>query len=453
MWLSHFDLCRASALHLLASLTVQQAQPAPQLAASYAAPHAGVDVAGLRVLSDIHFREAAPTSSAEETVWTGSSSRDEPRQSVRASPSAAYESVLDALLRGRSGSLGEQTGAAGTFGGKDHMATKTATEARREPQLMMRLLRLCAGWLRAASEPQQIATAASQAAPVAETVCEAFAVLCAWADCQTQPAVGTDQHVFDAFLEVTEAVPAACAATKGGTDPQDMTSGGLSLSGGSASSKPERIPAVDLMLRLADRLWCDTAADESSRVDAIHAAVASGLLQSLAFLPPLRDEALSSQHGEAASEAGSAAAGPGNMSMLLPDGSLDWAAARAAAESLDVRAVHAGLGILLSSSCASPEAAAAAAQQWVPLAESVTLESLTAAIFAAASRCAVPPAGSFAADQIASEDVDFQPEKADDGSESLLGALFADDPDNGLAEETAGKPAPQTVTLWVRCPV
>ena len=417
-------------------------QPASLLAALPAAPDAEADIAAIQALSDVHFREAAIGSNVVEEVSDGRAhGARQPAAGGDTSVSVGFNNLVDGLLGGRRGSAGADGGVAATLPSGDYMAAKTAAQAQNEPQLMVALLRLCADWLRAPAEPEQGITAGPAGSPGAGAVCTALTALCAWAEGSAEPAGHAEQHVVDAMLELAQTVAAAYAAC-GGAEPEKAHA--LSLGGSDVSDEPEQVMVVDLVQRLAGTSWSDPAHSDfcaNSHSIAVRAALISGLLRPLASLPPLRDVTAPLQHSDGARAATPAAAAAGVGSLLAPDGSLNWAVARAAADLLDVRAAYAGLGAFFDSSCGSQQSPAAVPQAFIPLVESVDLESLLAAMIVAASQCAVRPVGTVTACE--STDDDAKPvasaEKADDAaSDSLLGALFADDPDDGVVDDDAG---------------
>ncbi len=443
--------CRASALHLLTSLTVARRQPIPPPAALPAAPDANMDIAALQALSNVHFREEAPGRNLMEEVSTGRPHRAaEPAAS--GDSSVEFQNMLDGLVGGRPGGAGADVGDAATPRSEDRLAARAAAQASGEPELMVKLLRLCADWLRAPPEPEQGSAPAPREPPGVGAVCTALTVLCVWAGSSAEPAGNTEQHTVDAMLQLAQTVAAAYAAC-GGAEPDKAHA--PSLGGGNVSEETEQVMAVDLVQQLASILWADPAHSDvlaHNHFMAVRGALVSGLLRSLSSLPPLRGAAEESQSSDAACTAAPAAAASGAGSLLASDGSLNWAAAQTAADTLDVRATYAGLGVCYDRPCGSQASPAAVPRPWMALLQSVEIEPLAAAMIVAASRCAVRPAGPVTAPE--SADNHAKPldaaETADDAaSDSLLGALFAEDPDDGAVDDFAGTEQFRTHSLSV----
>ena len=438
--LGHFVACRASALHLLTSLTVAQRQPKSQPAALPAAPDGTIDIAALQELSDVHFREAAAGSSVMEEVSMGRA-HGASQPAASGTPSVGFDKLLDGLLGGRQGGAGVNGGDAATPRSGDRMAAGTAAQASIEPQLMVKLLRVCADWLRAPAEPEQGSAAASREPPGVGAVCTAVTVLCAWAGRSAEPGGNTEQHTADAMLRLAQTVAAAYAACRGAVPEKAHV---LSSGGGDVSAEPEQVAVVDLMQQLASILWADPAHSDvlaHKHFVAVRAALVSGLLRPLTSLPPLRSAAEEPQSSDAASTSAPAAALLGAGSLLASDGSLNWAAAQTAADTLDVRAIYAALGVFLDNTRGTQASPAAVPRPCPALAQSVEIEPLAAAMIVAASRCAVRPAGTVTACESTDDDAMLSDvaEKADDAaSDSLLGALFAEDPDDGADDDIAG---------------
>jgi len=438
--LSFFTDCRDSALHLLTSLTVTNGQPTLQPAALPAAPDASVDIAAVQALSDAYFKDAAPGRNVVEEVSTGRAHRAA-KPAASSNPSVEFQNMLDGLLGDRPGSAGADGGDAATVRSEDRMAARTAAQARSEPQLTVQLLRLCADWLRA--PPELVQAAAPREPPGFGAVCTALTVLCAWAESSAEPAGNTEQRTVDAMLQLAQTVAAAYAAC-GGTEPEQAHAP-LPLGGGTVSEEPEQVTVVDLVQQLAGILWADPAHSDilaHNHFMAVRGALVSGLLRPLTSLPPLRGAAEESQCSDTAAVLGAG-------SLLASDGSLNWATAQTAADTLDVRAIYAGLGVCYDGPCGSQVSTAAVPRPWMALIQSV--EPLAAAMIVAASRCAVRPAGTGTA--CGSTDDDAKPpdaaEKTDDAaSDSLLGGLFADDPDDGGVDDVAGTEQSRTHSLW-----
>ena len=386
--------------------------------------------------NDLHFQQ--PSAGAGGSVAGGVS--DIPGNVT--SP-GGLDSVLDRLLSHSSADAALSSSHDAGSSAATQAAHLTAAAAQREPQLMLRLLRLCILWLQtAAGHGRDSGDAVHERLGLSAAVA-ALEVLCAWASTSPQPAGPADKQLRDALREVVLAVAPAYAAADGNAE-QPLSGCRWRRPGSHASDEPEPLTAVVWLLQLMGSVLPDAASDKE--IGGLVASLAATLLAPLSHLPSLSSDAaqLHSSEAECSAEHGSHQ-GLGDRALLSGDGSMDWNTAQLAAEVLDVRKVYTGLGILTDSSGTGQVFVLAAVQQHcaVPPTDVLEAETVAALMLVAASCCATPPhtdaaTGGAAETGNASTLTAADAESGDD-DEGLLGALFAEDTEAGAIDANSGK--------------
>ena len=415
------------------------------LAEHPAAANAGVSVADLRMRRDIHFLDPSSRDLSLIAGPTGSKT-GAPESIAGEAPSGGLDSVLSGLLDHCVNVPDTSSSCSDSRSFAAQSAVATAAQARREPQLLKRLLQLCVLWLQSAAVVEQDGDTAARERPGLSAAASALEVLCAWASAPSAPAEVAEDQLTDTVAQAARAVAPAYLAGKGRADAEQALLGFADdRARGSASDEPDRMVVAESLLQLVGCLLPDAASD--SKAGAIVAALASDLLAPLKSLPQLSSSAAQLQHDKAGHAAENVSdQEPGIRALLSKDGSMDWHTAQSAAEALDVRAAYAGLGILTAGSGSGQHSPSAAEQRrgLIKVTDDVTAETVAAVLLIAASSCATSPrTDAVMREYMNCEDAPPPLAAADgesgDDEEDLLGALFADDPDAGAVGDTAGK--------------